>query len=77
MNNAWVIVSASAAFGSFLLSLTVLLLGRYVANKLMHNDLAHLSADVKEVKDLVKLVIDRQDNHAERISTLEGQLRAR
>jgi len=75
MTNIWIVVSAIAAFGSFLLSLTVLLLGKYVANKLMHNDLAHLSADVKEVKDLVKLVIDRQDNHGQRIATIEGQLK--
>jgi hypothetical protein len=74
--NIWIIISAIAGFGSFCLSIAVLLLGRYVANKLMYNDLAHLSADVKEVKACIDKVGERLDIHAERISTIEGQLRS-
>ena len=75
--NVWIMVAAVGGFGSFFLSLTVLLLGRYVANKLMYNDLAHLSADVKEVKDCIEEVCEKLTTHAERISAIEGQLKVK
>jgi len=73
----WVILASLGSFGALITSLATLFLGRYVANKLMYNDLAHLSADVTEIKEVVHRIGIRQDEHAERIACLEGTVAAK
>ena len=72
--NIWVILAALGSFGAFIMSIALLIIGRHVANKIMYNDLAHLSADIKDIKDCILKYGERLDNQLERIATLEGRV---